>query len=191
MDHVKVSIDLAALALEVEGPPDFATSVVDTFLIAVRERTAVPPKPAEKSESAPSVPNETSAPPIPSPGTPKKGANRRAKTFELLPDLLTPDTGRQLKAFFEEKQPKSQNDQALVLMKGLQTALGKKTFSYNELFTAFRSVGAPVPKSLGGVIGNLRLETLVIGTGDELTLHYTGEDHVDHQLPASVKPKKK
>ncbi len=148
---------------------------------------------APRSDSAPS---ENIAPPDQAPGAngsgtqAKKGGTRKPASYEFLKTLLTPDAGRKLNELFEEKKPKGQKEETLVLMKGLKDVLRKDTFSYNELFTAYRTVQLIVPKSLRGVISNLRTDALVTGTGDELTLHYTGEDYVDRRLPAAARAKK-
>lgn len=189
MDQVKVNIDLASLSLEVEGSTEFATSIVETFLGAVKEREVKNPRANQAPVESPAA-DDSLQPENGSGSSARKGGSRKPSTYEFLKTLLNPEAGRALIELYEQKKPKGQKEETLVLMKGLKDALGKDTFSYNELFTAFRTVKATVPKSLKGVISNLRIDTHVVGTGDELTLHYTGEDFVDKKLPAGEKTKK-
>lgn len=192
MSDVKINIDLATLKLEVEGPADFVRGIFDTFLQTTKERSLQPniaSSPAPPSEEVQTPAKPTQVNPTSTPKQ-KKDAKKGARSFEFLGSLFDPTSGRKLKEFFESKKPVGQKQQAIVLMRGMQDALGRKAFTYDELFTAFRTVGVAVPKSLPGVMANLRQDTHLLGTGDSLSLHYTAEDFVDQKLPAPDKVKK-
>lgn len=114
----------------------------------------------------------------------RSSKGRKAESYSRVDLGLTKDQHQALAEFYRAKNPTIQNDQVAVVMYWLLTNTDRETLSRAEIFSAMRGIpGVRVPKRLTSVLSNLRLEGLVLGDGDELSLHHLGDHHVEQVLP--------
>ena len=88
-----------------------------------------------------------------------------------------------LREFYSEKNPKSQNEQLLVVMDWLKRNAGKNSVTKDEIYTALRTVEAKIPARIPSVLSNLGIEGKITGDADGYRIHHTGEDFVKFNLP--------
>lgn len=107
------------------------------------------------------------------------------KGFSVL-DLGLDESKRQdLRSFFTEKSPKSQEDIVLVLGYWLQNNAKLSGFGTDEIYTAIQIVSAKTPSALGQVLINIKNagKSTKDKTSKLYNLNHIGEDYVKFELP--------
>jgi len=117
--------------------------------------------------------------------TKKSGSTTtKPETLSMVDLGLSKEDRTAMKKFYNEKEPKGQNDQVLVLAYWLKENKNKDKFDPNDVFTALRTVDVAVPKFLSQVLRNIKNNHKMIKNGDgTYSLHHIGEDYVNLQLP--------
>jgi hypothetical protein len=157
-----------------------------TALGAQAEQTASEDQVAAETvdEGSSAESNDTPAVPTRKRGGPKSDRNAGIK---LVPDLdFVPDGKQTLKKFFAEKGPKSDMEQALVLVHYMQHTLALPAVGPSHILTAFKDVGKPVPVDLRGTIRNMKNQKAWLNFTDLEAIRVTtqGDNFVEHELGA-------
>lgn len=194
---VKIKVDLTAGTIKIEAEAENIDAVfdrLDSFIPRFSEayetstrKSAQPDVPREIEPLVASEPNETVRPSTSEqkPEVRKSVKGSKSKEVYTSVDLGLSESQRgELRAFFAEKKPKGQKEQMAVLMDWLKRVPGKPSVSWNDIFTAFRTVGAKCPGKISSVLGNMVGSSWVrnVGAGQYELLH-VGEDYVKFDLP--------
>lgn len=186
---VKLKIDLSSGMIELEADP---ASLDDVFrqvhavlpLLGTRERAH-----EESGDEDASAPADHAAEQRDNGNgkrAPKKPTNRTKETYRLINLDLKEDERAELRRFYAEKSPSTQNEQTAVLMDWLKRKKNRVTLNKDAIFTAFRTVDAKAPGKISSVLGNMAGAAVgwVVNRGDgtyELT--HVAEDFVRLNLP--------
>jgi len=112
-----------------------------------------------------------------------------APSYILVNDLnLRPQNQVSLKEFFEQKNPKDQQQQFAVFVYYLGKTLEVSGININHLYTCFKAVGKRVPKDIASGIRNTSSRKGWIDTRDykDIRITTSGENFVLHDLPAKI-----
>lgn len=196
---VKIRVDLSAGTVEVEADADNIDAVFDRLDAFIPRLSEAYDRPAEEGQTPSSKGMPPSAPAKPSqsadadPTNPieQKGEVRKAakgskgKEVYTAVDLGLTETQRnEMRDFYTSKQPKSQHEQIAVLMDWLKRESNKSTATWNDIFTAFRTVGVKSPAKISSVLGNMvGLSWVKNVGGGQYALIHVGEDYVKFDLP--------
>lgn len=114
---------------------------------------------------------------------PKKAAKGK-EVYEVVDLGLTEAQRQEMRSFYGSKQPGSQHEQIAVLMDWLKRECNKSTVTWNDIFTAFRTVNVKSPAKISSVLGNMVGLSWVknVGSGQYALIH-VGEDYVKFDLP--------
>jgi hypothetical protein len=197
---VKIKVNLSAGTINVEADAENIGAVfdrLDSFVPrlseayerstkeSVQKRQAAPLSPSAASEISPSIDaNQTNS-------KEQKAEARKASKSTKAKEVYTPvDLGlseaqrTELRDFYTSKQPNNQNEQTVVLMDWLKREGNKSTVSWNDIFTAFRTVGAKSPGKISSVLGNMVGLSWVRSAGNgQFEIIHVGEDYVKFDLP--------
>lgn len=113
----------------------------------------------------------------------RTSSSKKAETFNMVELGLDENSRSALREFYSEKNPKSQNEQLLVVMDWLKRNAGKNSVTKDEIYTALRTVEAKIPARISSVLSNLGIEGKITGDADGYRIHHTGEDFVKFNLP--------
>lgn len=116
----------------------------------------------------------------------RKGGGH-SPNWKMVDNLLDEEQRADLKRFFAEKAPSTQNDQVAVLSFKLEELTGRPAFDGNELHTAFQAVGEKTPANLSGVLGNMAGKDMGKVIDKKWTPNFKSKDRVNHDLPAVSK----
>src|SRR5262245_55160930 len=184
-ESVKLEIDLSSGKIQVECAAtslDAVLQKVEGLLpkLSTAKGAVVFPKPAPLRDAGSTT--SVSAQLGDKPTRPK----RKAGVYEMVRLGLTMDQARALNDFYKEKNPKSQNDQILVVMYWLAQELDRKVVDADEIFTAIRNVAnAKAPARIESVMSNLVMDNKAARDGNgKIRLTHIGEDYVTKDLPA-------
>lgn len=112
----------------------------------------------------------------------KTTTSKASKTYKPVDLGLTEPQRAEVRTFFNEKNPSSQEEVVAVVTTKIKQLIGKEEFAPDELFSALRIVDRPIPKNLDGVVSNMKLN----GRGDrkdgKLIVNYMTEDFVNHHM---------
>jgi hypothetical protein len=110
----------------------------------------------------------------------------RIGSFEEVRGLLTEAQEIELREFFTEKAPPEQPHQALVAIVKGEQLLGRRGFSYNEIYTLMWLGGVKdLPKALDVVLLKLMQDQMVVREEGGFAAKFVGRNFVDHELPRS------
>lgn len=113
----------------------------------------------------------------------RTSSSKKTETFNMVELGLDENSRSALREFYNEKNPKSQNEQLLVVMDWLKRNAGKNSVTKDEIYTALRTVEAKIPARISSVLSNLGIEGKITGDADGYRIHHTGEDFVKFNLP--------
>ena len=113
----------------------------------------------------------------------KPASSKHAETFHMVDLGLDEQSRLSLRAFYNEKNPSSQNEQILVVMAWLKANAERDCLSKDAIFTALRTVDAKIPARITSVISNLRIAGKITIGHDGYKILHTGEDFVKFDLP--------
>lgn len=119
---------------------------------------------------------------------PKSPRPKKAPSYKTVSNLnLMPDGKQSLRAFFESKKPKTQQEQFVVILFYLTHVLGVTNVSPDHIYTGFNEAEQPVPNidSMAGNISN-RKGWIDASEINNLKLTVPGENFVKHKLPSAV-----
>ena len=111
---------------------------------------------------------------------------KRTYTFDKNLDLVRGGT-KSFKAFVSEKQPSSLLEKGLVCVYWL-TKLAKASApaTVDQVYTCFKHMEWPVPPNLANTLAQAGTKGwLDTSKGDDLHVVIAGENHVEHEMPAS------
>jgi hypothetical protein len=185
-EHIKVNVDVSTGAVSIECPE----AALEAILSRVAEfmpklaalRAPEPENPVQSSE------DRTSNPQSPDEGKPgsRRGSKQKAAspTYKMVDLGIGDDAKRTFKKWFDEKKPRSQNDQVLLCAFWLNKTLKRDTFTDDDVFTALRTAGVPkIPARIESVISNLKLENRLVGEKGKYKINHIGEDFINNELP--------
>ena len=122
---------------------------------------------------------------------PKKTTKRKGsgqKNHKMVDDLLSELQRKELRKFFEEKDPKSQADIIAVLCVKLEDLTGKQRFTQDEVYTAIQAVDQKTPASLTAAFNNMNVRQHFGSIEDSCFVpNFKCKDHVKLKLPAPGK----
>ena len=110
-------------------------------------------------------------------------STKKAESFNMVDLGLDEQHRNALRTFYAEKNPKSQNEQLLVIMAWLKEHAGKVAVTKDEIYTALRTVDVKIPARISSVLSNLAIEGRITSDTDGYRIHHTGEDLVKFNLP--------
>lgn len=118
-------------------------------------------------------------------GTKKKrsASSKKPESYKMVELELNEAQRQDFRKFYTDKNPKSQNEQLLVIMYWLKNNANKEAFSKDEIYTGLKTVDAKVPTRITSVLSNLGIDGKIISNDDGFHLHHTGEDFVKFDLP--------
>jgi hypothetical protein len=210
-DVVRIRLDLSAGTVDVEAPPESLDSVFEklgAFIPQLADAYSAfsggttdddeSTDEAELDEADDSTGSDTDS--SEEPATAASGrstASRRAEgkakdkyreTYKSVDLKLDEGQRDKLRQFFSDKSPKGQSDQILTIMYWLDKEGHLPAVNKDEIYTAYRTVDAPVPGRIGSVLSNLRIAGQVVARDDgRYALHHVGEDYVKYKLPKKSK----
>lgn len=205
-EPVKIRVDLATGTIEVAADASNIDAIfdrLDAFIPRLSEaygRPAKEDKPASSTVGSPPTtpnldrPDGASSANIPEQKSDARKVKKGSKGKEAYSavDLgLTEEQRQELRNFYTSKQPQSQHEQIAVLMDWLKREGNKSTASWNDIFTAFRTVNVKSPAKISSVLGNMVGLSWAknIGEGQYALIH-VGEDYVKFDLPRPPKKAK-
>lgn len=202
-EPVKIRVDLSTGTIDVEADASNIEAVfdrLDSFVPRLseaygrfcREDKSSPGSGGSVVAPASSVgAGESGATPLTEPKVEVRKVSKGAKGKEIYSavDLgLSEEQRAALRDFYAKKQPHSQNEKVAVLMDWLKREGGKATTTWNEIFTAFRTVGDKSPAKISSVLGNMvGLSWVRNAGGGQYDLIHVGEDFVKFNLPKAAK----
>jgi hypothetical protein len=199
---VKIKVNLSAGTIKIEADAENIDAVfdrLDSFVPrlseayerstkeGVKKRQDTPIGPSSASEVSPLVETRQTHPIEQKTESRKGSKGTKGKEVYTTVDLgLTEAQRTELRDFYALKQPKSQNEQVAVLMDWLKREGNKATVTWNDIFTAFRTVSVKSPAKISSVLGNMVGLSWIrnVGAGQYEIIH-VGEDHVKFDLPKS------
>ncbi|MGX8701809.1 hypothetical protein [Caproiciproducens sp.] len=197
-ENVTIQLNITTGEILIQAPAeslDTIFSKLESFvpnMVEVHEKL-VSDEPNEKNDTQNSPDDENSdktkdnLPPVEDVkgGSKKKRSSSSKKPESLkMVELGLEETQRQdFRKFYTDKNPKSQNEQILVIMYWLKNNANKNAFSKDEIYTGLRTVDAKVPTRISSVLSNLGIDGKIISNDDGFHLHHTGEDFVKFDLP--------
>lgn len=196
---VKIRVDLSAGTVEVEADAENIDALFDRLDVFIPRLSEAYGRPTEEDQMPYSKGMSPSAPaklgqsadadppnPIEQKGEVRKVAKApRGKEVYTPVDLGLTETQRnEMREFYTSKQPKGQNEQIAVLMDWLKREGNKSMATWNDIFTAFRTVGVKSPAKISSVLGNMVGLSWVRNVGNgQYELIHVGEDYVKYDLP--------
>ncbi len=113
------------------------------------------------------------------------GRPGRIGSFEPVDFGLSEEKERRLIEFYKEKAPIEQTHQIAVAMYQGEKELGRKSFSYNEIYSLLRLSGEKtLPKALDVVISKMTKENWAVRDAEGISLKFVARDFVEESLPA-------
>lgn len=173
MANSKISVDLISRSFEIEVPEQQVQSTleyIEKLLKLPVERTTITHGGADVRGATPdreSAP-EATAKQGPSdsddtkPTKKKRTTGSKPKSYHIVDLGLAPEQREDIRNFFNEKAPKTQNEQVAVLGLKMKEHKGKESFTTDEIHSAFKIVNKPTPRNLEAVFGNMKRD----GKGD-------------------------
>jgi hypothetical protein len=108
----------------------------------------------------------------------------RIGSFEEVRGLLTEPQEIELRAFFSEKAPAEQPHQTIVAIVKGEQLLGRRGFSYNEIYTLMWLGGVrDLPKALDVVLLRLMQDQMVVREEGGFAAKFVGRNFVEQELP--------
>lgn len=120
----------------------------------------------------------------------KEGKRRRVGGPTALRDLdLAPTGKKSLKAFVQDKQPKTQHDKNATAVYYLRETLGITKVTVDHVFTAYKDMGWREPGNLANSLALTASRKRFLDTAslDDIKLTPPGRNHVSQDLPAPKK----
>ncbi len=193
-EDVKIKIDINSGVLEVEAPLSAVEGLLQRLEQFLPNLAQVRGGRPHKPESAPVAQRrQTSEKPVADesePTVPVRKASRAPRKevgeLRILPNLnLRPNGKQSLRAFYEEKDPKSNERGFAVIVYYLKRILEVETVTLNHVYTALKDVGLKVPTRLPTVLSNSarRHGWIDTRTKDDIKITIHGENFVEHDLP--------
>jgi hypothetical protein len=191
MGDVRVRIDTASGIIEVDAPADVYADVLDrvkSFLPAVNEaKGGVEVQQGNSSGAGDKAVRGIETLDSGAKKTSRKSTGSR-QSYQFVELGLTEVERSDLKSFFKDHEPKGQNEQTVVLMSWFRATKAKESMTWDEVYSAFRTVDAKVPGRIGSVMSNLNGKNWTKGAaGQGYSLTHVGEDYVKFDLPRKKK----
>ena len=100
-----------------------------------------------------------------------------------------PSGKKSLKAFVQEKQPKTLHDKNVVAVYYLRETLGAPKVSVDHVFTCYKDMNWREPGNLGNSLALTANRKRYLDTSslDDIKLTPAGRNHVGHELPSPKK----
>ncbi|HMJ05961.1 MAG TPA: hypothetical protein VK474_06860 [Chthoniobacterales bacterium] len=117
----------------------------------------------------------------------KPSKPKKPPTYKTVPDLnLMPEGKQSLESFFNEKKPKAQYEEFVVILFYLTHILGRTGIASNHIYTGFNEVKRPVP-NIQKMASTISARQGYVDASDlnDLKLTTPGENFVKHKLPKS------
>lgn len=201
-DRISLKIDLRSGVIEIDAPAEsFQDAIKQTKeLTASLDFAAVleaPPAPAPTFGELATPLTQPSVTQLPT----KQSASKKSKgpkassarpgrigSFEEVRGLLTEAQEIELRGFFAAKAPSEQTHQVIVAIVKGEELLGRKGFSYNEIYTLMWLGGVKdLPKAVDVVLGKLLQEQMVVRDETGFSAKFIGRNFVEQDLPKSVR----
>ena len=199
MGTSKIAVDLSQRTFDIEVPDENVADVLEQLGRLFDRLPSVAARRPEKLDEPPSHSN------APEEGEAEEGQEQQDKPkrkrgsakgptklrpYQLIDLGLTQPQRLEMQKFFEEKEPKGQNDQVAVLSVKLKEFKGQSEFTVDEIHSAFKVVNKPTPKNLTAVIGNMKRDGKGGYNDNKLVVNSFTEDHVAFHMNSSGKEKR-
>jgi hypothetical protein len=112
---------------------------------------------------------------------------RKPISYSFVKDInWHPNTKQSLREFFAAKRPTTQQEEATIILYYLTKMLELKNVGSNHLYTGWKEVERPVPADIVHVarLTAHRKNWIDSSKSDDLKLTVSGENFVEHDLPA-------
>ena len=200
-NRVSLKIDLRSGVIEIDAPAaNFQEAIAQTknlaesldFSAAIEAAAASTPPP--KNEPPPTSEQAPKSAPSTKQSTTKKsrasGASSarpgRIGSFEEVRGLLTEPQEIELREFFTAKSPTEQAHQVLVAVVKGEELLGRRGFSYNEIYTLMWLGGVKdLPKAIDVVLSRLVQDQMIVREDNGFAAKFVGRNFVGQELPKS------
>lgn len=113
----------------------------------------------------------------------RSASSKKPESYDIVELGLSETQRIALRSFYSEKNPKSQNEQLLVIMCWLKNNANKDAVSKDEIYTALKTVDAKIPTRISSVLSNLSIDGKITSDSSGYRIHHTGEDFVKFNLP--------
>jgi hypothetical protein len=188
--RVSLKIDLHNGVIELDAPAEgFDQAIAQTMELAGRLDFKAAPSAQQDLPPADPPSLEPKSAAIPSSFTPKTrsrsaggsaGRPGRIGSFEEVRGLLAEPQEKELRTFFADKTPTEQGHQVLVAMVKGEELLGRRGFSYNEIYTLMRLGGVkPLPKAIDVVLSRMAQDQLVTREAGGFAAKFLGRELVE------------
>lgn len=173
------------VSLRIPGEEISKKCLSDIFNEAVEEKWTLEniagKGPSTKSRAKPSKQPESNQE-----SSTSKNSKSKTESYQFIDLGLNEKDREDLRSFYEDKNPKGQNDIVLVLAYWLKAKGNRPLFDENVIYSAIQIVDAGTPKVLSQVLRNIKNESKIVKVQDGYKLNHVGEDYVKLKM----KPKK-
>lgn len=194
-ENVTIQMNITSGEILIQAPAESLDTIFDKLENFLPSMVAVKTKfeneapkeaeaPQETKEDA--ISREDNLPDVAVKSTPKKkrsASSKKAESYKIAELGLSEQQRQAFREFYNDKSPKSQNEQILVIMYWLKNNGGKEALSKDDIYTGLKTVDAKVPARISSVLSNLGIEGRITSDSDGYRLHHTGEDFVKFDLP--------
>lgn len=200
MSVSKISVDLRQRTFSIEVPDDRVEAILERVEALFKNEPTVD-LPADSLRSAEYSPPMNGASVDAQKieeqkgGTEGSGKKRgkgagKARAWNLLEFPLTPEQRQEIRDFFKEKSPTSQNDTVAVVATKLKKFLNRSEFNGDEIHSALKIVNKPTPRNLLAVFGNIKVAGIGGYSDNKLVVNSLMEDHVAFHMKKKEKTSK-
>lgn len=187
MGDAKIKVNLKEGTVELEGSEEFVKSYWEKISNSLKNMPVV-----HSTESLPPV-NSTPNPPK-NKKSKKSGQTPKKIDLSLIPlDLKEKDNRPAFSKFFEEKQPKSNQEIVTIIAYYLKTYLDIPVMKYGHALFCYNEAKKPKPRNIVQLFRDTVFYKKWLETGKEsgtVELSIAGENLVEHDLPSKESKKK-
>lgn len=121
---------------------------------------------------------------ITKPNKKKRNSSAKGESYKPVDLKLSEKEREAFREFYLTKKPQNQSEHILVVMYWLLNQTDRKILSKEDIFTGLKTVNERIPKRISSVLSNLTIDGKVVAeAAGKYTLHHTGDDFVNHDMP--------
>ncbi len=108
--------------------------------------------------------------------------NKKVNKYELIKFDLNSEKRRELQQLYNSPEVSSNKDRILLAMHLFKDIVPDGLYSYNHVFSIFKTVGEKIPKNLNQIIINLKNDSYLFKNGIMYELSHVGEDYIQDNI---------
>jgi hypothetical protein len=188
---MKISISIYDGTVDIDADPEHITAATDHALRLIAELSSVkrPSPPQAQQNNEVETMNADNAEAVEDSSNTKAKQKRRgtskSKSWQYIHDLVDKSGWKKIHEYYEEKKPKTQNEQVAVFCAILRELTKRDSFDGHEIHSCFKALGKKTPANLAGVFSNMGIDGLGHSSEGKFHLDFKGEQLVEHDLPRS------